>query len=55
MLEQTSLSISAAIFGESPSVKPNCMFDWPSLAIVVFSSSTYSKTFPWTDVIVIPL
>jgi hypothetical protein len=39
MLEQTSLSIRAAIFGESPSVNPNCMFDWPSLAIVVFSSS----------------
>ena len=27
MLEQTSLSIRAAIFGESPSVNPNCMFD----------------------------
>jgi hypothetical protein len=45
-----TLSIRAAIFGESPSVNPNCMFDWPSLAIVVFSSSIYSKTLPWTDV-----
>jgi hypothetical protein len=27
MLEQTSLSIRAAIFRESPSVNPNCMFD----------------------------
>jgi hypothetical protein len=27
MLEQTSLSIRAAIFGENPSVNPDCMFD----------------------------
>jgi hypothetical protein len=39
MLEQTSLSIKAAIFEESPSVNPNYMFDWPSLVIAGLSFS----------------